>query len=192
MLSPWSSKRAEDSRLSQPAARSEDVHIRETARADLPSILTITNREITGGNAHFGTTPLTLPELASDWEQTRKRYAWCSAERGGRVVGYARAGPWKSRGAYAWTCEIGVYVEPTSQRCGIGRRLYQALFADLRRKGMRTLVAGITLPNEPSIRLHEAMGMTFIGRFCAIGYKNRAWRDVGYWELHWDDERPPE
>lgn len=165
--------------------------MRETLPDDFPAILSIINREILEGNAHFGTAAIEPFELESDWAQTRDRYAWLTAVRDDMVVGYARGGPWKTRGAYAWAAEVGIYVRPDSQGLGIGRLLYERLFPELRRKGLRTLIAGITLPNSPSVRLHEAMGMKPIGTFECVGFKNGQWRDVGYWSLHWDDHAPP-
>ncbi|GAB4386400.1 MAG: GNAT family N-acetyltransferase [Phycisphaerales bacterium] len=165
--------------------------IRETTPGDLPDILSIVNREIREGVAHFGTVALTLEELASDWAQTRERYAWVTALLDDRLVGYARAAPWKTRGAYAWTAEVGIYVHPHAQGRGIGRAMYQCLFAELSRKGIRTLVAGITLPNPASVRLHEAMGMRPVGVFECVGFKHGQWRDVGYWVLHFGGRDAP-
>lgn len=169
----------------------DTIVIRETVAADLPSILGIINREILDGSAHFGLVAMQLEELDAEWRATRERYAWFTALDADRVVGYARGGPWKTRGAYAWACETGIYITPGQQGRGIGRRLYDTLFPELRRKGLRTVIAGITLPNEASVRLHEAMGMKRVGVFEACGFKNNAWRDVGYWSLHWDGDRPP-
>ena len=44
-----------------------------------------------------------------------------------------------------------------------------------------TLIAGITLPNDASVRLHESMGMKKIGTFPEVGWKFNSWHDVGYW-----------
>ena len=41
----------------------------------------------------------------------------------------------------------------------------------------------MTLPNDASVRLHEAVGFTRVGVFHAVGYKFDAWHDVGFWEL---------
>ncbi|MBZ0269351.1 GNAT family N-acetyltransferase, partial [bacterium] len=46
---------------------------------------------------------------------------------------------------------------------GVGRALYADLFPGLDRLGYRTIIAGIALPNPPSVRLHEAFGMALIG-----------------------------
>ncbi len=46
-----------------------------------------------------------------------------------------------------------------------------------------SLFAGIALPNEPSVGLHEAVGFRLAGVFRNVGYKLGAWRDVGWWHL---------
>lgn len=68
------------------------------------------------------------------------------------------------------------------QQC-LSRRLYASLFPAAKGAGFHTLVAGIALPNEPSIALHEAMGFTHVGTFHEVGRKFDQWWDVGYWEL---------
>jgi L-amino acid N-acyltransferase YncA len=66
---------------------------------------------------------------------------------------------------------------------GIGSALYGRLIAELKGSDVHALVAGITLPNEPSIILHEKMGFEKVAHFKETGYKFGEWRDVGYWEL---------
>ena len=41
--------------------------------------------------------------------------------------------------------------------------------------------ARIALPNDASVRLHEAVGFTPVGIYRGVGYKQGAWRDVGWW-----------
>jgi phosphinothricin acetyltransferase len=53
----------------------------------------------------------------------------------------------------------------------------------VRSLGYATALAGITLPNDKSVRLHESMGFTPIGVFHGVGFKHGAWHDVGWWEL---------
>ena len=43
--------------------------------------------------------------------------------------------------------------------------------------------AGIALPNNASVGLHEAMGFRLVGVYRGVGYKLGAWRDVGWWGL---------
>jgi phosphinothricin acetyltransferase len=52
-------------------------------------------------------------------------------------VGYAYAGPWRTRAAYAWSLETSVYLAPSACGRGLGRALMKALLALLRLQGFR-------------------------------------------------------
>jgi phosphinothricin acetyltransferase len=60
--------------------------------------------------------------------------------------------------------------------------LYGRLIEVLGAQGYRSIVAGITLPNEPSVQLHEALGFTPVGIVRAAGFKFDRWHDVGFWQ----------
>lgn len=78
---------------------------------------------------------------------------------------------------------MSVYVDPSVQRQGHGRKLYSALFEILRAQGYYTACAGIALPNDASVGLHEAMGFELVGVYGNVGYKLDRWIDVGWWAL---------
>ena len=109
-------------------------------------------------------------------------HAWLAAELNGRVAGYAYSSPHRDRAAYASSCDVAVYVDPADGRQGIGRALYAALLPLLAAKGYHAAFAGIALPNEASVGLHEAMGFTPVGIYREVGWKLGAWRDVGWWQ----------
>lgn len=69
------------------------------------------------------------------------------------------------------------------KRTGIGWALYGELLPLLRELGYCQAFAGITLPNDASVGLHQALGFTPVGVFRNVGYKLGAWRDVGWWQL---------
>jgi L-amino acid N-acyltransferase YncA len=116
-------------------------------------------------------------------ERIRAAHEWLVAERDGKVVGYAYGGTHRTRTAYQWTVEVSAYVDRSLHRSGIGRELYGALFERLRQRGFRLLVAGITLPNDASVGIHEAMGFERVGVYKNIGWKAGQWWDVGWWQL---------
>jgi L-amino acid N-acyltransferase YncA len=122
-------------------------------------------------------------QLARRIESTIETHPWLVAEAGGRIVGFAYACPHRSRAAYRWAVDVSVYVAAGHQRVGHGRRLYEALFAELRERGFRIACAGVTLPNEASVALHEGLGFAPVGVYRKIGWKDGAWRDVGWWQL---------
>ena len=109
-------------------------------------------------------------------------HAWLVAEVDGQLAGYAYGSPHRERAAYASSCDVAVYVDPAHSRRGIGRALYAALFPLLAQKGSHAAFAGIALPNEASIGLHEAMGFTPVGIYREVGWKLGGWRDVGWWQ----------
>jgi phosphinothricin acetyltransferase len=122
-------------------------------------------------------------ELARRIAATSRTHPWLVAEEGGRVVGYAYACPHRGRPAYRWAVDVSVYVSPSHHRRGCGRLLYRELFARLRQQGFTAAFAGITLPNEASVGLHESLGFRRVGVFHDVGWKRGAWRDVGWWQL---------
>jgi L-amino acid N-acyltransferase YncA len=122
-------------------------------------------------------------------ERIRAAHVWLVAERDGQIVGYAYGGQHRSRAAYNWTAEVSAYVDASAQRIGIGRELYTELFRRLKERGFRLLVAGITLPNDASVGIHEALGFEPVGVYKNVGFKNGEWWDVGWWQLDMGDPR---
>jgi phosphinothricin acetyltransferase len=72
---------------------------------------------------------------------------------------------------------------------GVGAALYGRFIPTVREQGYALLLAGITLPNPASERLHEKVGFVRCGTYHRVGWKFGAWHDVGYWELHLGDQR---
>ncbi len=113
---------------------------------------------------------------------------WIVCEADGAFAGYAYASRFRDRAAYRWSVETTVYVDPRFHRRGVAGALYGALFQCLRLQGFRTAVAGITLPNEPSVRAHESAGFRPAGAVHRVGFKLGSWWDVGFWDM---DLTPP-
>jgi phosphinothricin acetyltransferase len=108
-------------------------------------------------------------------------HAWLVAEIDGAIAGYAYGSPHRERAAYASSCDVAVYVDPSHARQGLGRALYGALLPLLARK-YHAAFAGIALPNDASIGLHSAMGFSPVGIYREVGWKMGGWRDVGWWQ----------
>ena len=110
------------------------------------------------------------------------RYPYLVADREGTVLGYAYASEHRSRAAYRISVDVTCYVAGTARRAGVGRALYGALIGSLAQAGFHSAHAGITLPNEASVGLHEAMGFCKVGVYREVGYKLGAYHDVGWWQ----------
>jgi L-amino acid N-acyltransferase YncA len=168
------------------------MRIRGVADDDFASIAALVNHYIATTTIHFGLTPVTAAEMRMDWIASRDRHAFLVAVDTVGVLGFAKTSMWRSRPAYRFTAEVGVYVEERAQRRGVARALYATLFAVAKAQGYRQLVAGISLPNDPSVKLHEAMGFAKIGVFPNVGYKFDRFVDVGFWQLTLSDDAPDE
>lgn len=144
-------------------------------RRDAAACAAIYAPHVTDGVASF---ELVAPDAAEMARRMEAAHVWLVHERGG----YAYASPHRAREAYRLTVETSVYVAPEAQGQGVGRALYEALLGDLRDRGFAVALAGITLPNEASVALHEATGFAPVGVFRGIGWKFGAWHDVGWWQ----------
>lgn len=158
--------------------------VRPVEPDDFEDIARLTNHFIRNTAIHFALSEISPAQLEDAHRQAADRHPWLVAHADGRFAGHARAATWRARDAYANTCETAVYVEPAAHRRGIARALYTALLDDLTHRGFHTAVAGITLPNPPSIAFHEALGFTHVGTFAQVGRKFDQWHDVGFWQRH--------
>lgn len=108
---------------------------------------------------------------------------WLVCEREAETVGYAYASKWRERQAYQNSVETTVYVSKNELGKGFGRALYTKLISALQTSGRHTAIAGIALPNDASVGLHEALGFKKTAQFHEVGYKFGKWIDVGYWQI---------
>lgn len=130
---------------------------------------------------------ISFEETAPDATEMARRMAspihpWLVIEVGGQVTGYASTSPMRDRAAYRWSVETGIYVAPEMQGRGLGKRLLEAHIETLKRQGFVTIIAGIALPNDASVALHEKLGFALSGIERGVGYKLGQWVDVGRWQ----------
>jgi phosphinothricin acetyltransferase len=130
----------------------------------------------------FETEPPGPAEMGRRVSSILQHAPWLVDDEGG-VRGYAYASKHRERAAYVWSVDAAVYVGPASRRRGVGRRLYQKLFQLLRLQGFTVVCAGITLPNEGSVELHDSLGFRPVGVYRGVGYKLGAWHDVRWSQL---------
>jgi L-amino acid N-acyltransferase YncA len=154
--------------------------VRDATAQDGAACAAIYAPYVTGTAITFELEPPEPAEMSERIEAALARHAWVVLVEGEHVAGYAYAGPYKSRAAYRWSCEVSVYVEIGRRRTGAGRALYESLFERLERRGYCMAVAGMTLPNVASAGLHRAMGFEPVGTYRRIGWKDGAWHDVAW------------
>ena len=167
--------------------------IRVARAADSTAVAEIYRPAVTERATSFELEPPDASEMSRRIVACLERMPWLVAEDDGNVVGYAYAGPHRTRLAYQWSVEVSAYVDERAQRRGIGRALYDALFRVLVLQGFRNAYAGITLPNAASEGFHRHLGFTRVGVFRDVGFKQGKWHNVGWLEraLVPGDDTPP-
>ena len=161
-----------------------DLSIRMATSSDLPRLQEIYNHYVVHTAITFDLEPVTLENRRAWFSQFAPlgRYRLWVAECDRRVQGYASSHSFRPRRAYETTVEPSVYCAPDGCGRGIGRALYTALFAGLADEDIHAYVAGITLPNEASVRLHARFGFTPVGIMHSVGRKFGTYWDVGWYE----------
>ena len=155
---------------------------REAAEADLAAVARIYAHYVAETVVTFDVEPLGVEGWREKWQAREADHPWFVFEDAGEVLGYAIAGAFRPKAAYRPTVETTIYLDPRAVGRGAGRSLYSALLAEAGRRGFHLAVAGATLPNEASVRLHETLGFTKVGVYTEVGHKFGEWHDVGWWQ----------
>jgi phosphinothricin acetyltransferase len=156
------------------------VLIRLAGKEDAAAIAAIYSPYVEESRTSFETEPPGADEIIR--RMGNPIHPWLVAEAEGQVVGYASTSPMRNRSAYRWSVETGVYVRQGSHGRGIGRQLLTEHLELLERQGFVTVIAGIALPNDASIALHEKLGFTLSGVERGVGFKLGEWVDVARWQ----------
>lgn len=158
------------------------MNIRKAELRDASQVADVYNYYVQQTHHTFETEPLSEEEMRKRIEETTEEYPFLVAEENGEIVGYAYATQFKLRQAYEYASEVSIYVKNAAKQKGIGTRLYEQLFEELQETDIHAVVAGISLPNDASVRFHERLGFEKVAQFKEVGYKLGRWIDVGYWE----------
>jgi phosphinothricin acetyltransferase len=154
--------------------------------ADLPRLTEIYNHYVIHTPITFDLEPYTLERRGAWFEQFANtgRHRLLVAEEGGLVIGYAGTTRFRVKPAYDTTVETTIYCAQEAMGKGVGRTLYAALFEALAGENVNRIVAGYTLPNPASAKLHEHFRFRPVGIFSEVGFKFGR-----YWDVQWT-ERP--
>ena len=161
------------------------IVIRDCTDADMARITEIYGRSVREETASFEFEPPDAQEMA------RRRSAlfdggfpYLVAEVDGQVAGYACAGAYKARPAYALAVENTVYVDTGRQRRGVGRALMEQLISACAARGYRQMIAIIgDSSHVASIEFHQRLGFAITGNLKSVGYKQGKWLDTVFLQL---------
>ena len=175
--------------------------IRNARIADARRILAIYDFYVKNTAITFEYDTPSLDEFKERMKKTMLRYPYLVIEEDGVIQGYAYAGAFVGRAAYDWSCELTVYLDHTRQKCGMGRKIYEALEDALRKMGVLNLYACIGYPETEdeyltrnSAGFHAHLGYKKVGEFHKCGYKFGRWYHMIWMEKtigeHKNRQRP--
>ena len=164
-------------------ATSNELNVRSARPPDAQAISSIYNHYVQNTVITFEESFVTVGEIQTRIENLSSAgLPWLVVEDATKVQGYAYAAPWRPRASYRHSVEVSVYLDKDFVCPGTGSLLYSHLFQALENSDVHIAMAGIALPNEASVALHEKFGMTKVGHLAEIGQKFGRWVDVGYWQ----------
>ncbi|MHA1600004.1 MAG: GNAT family N-acetyltransferase [Alphaproteobacteria bacterium] len=160
------------------------VRIRDLQMRDLPRVQAIYAHHVLNGLASFEEVAPDLADIRQRYEAILAQgYPYIAAESAApgappNLVGYAHAGPYRTRPAYRYSIENSVYIAPENVGQGVGRALLTELIGRCTTLGYRQMVAIIgDSGNAASIGLHRSLGFTNAGNIRSVGFKFGRWVD---------------
>ena len=165
------------------------IEIHEAKEADAAALLAIYMPYVEHTAITFEYEVPTLAEFTERIRQTKTKYPYLVAKQDGKVLGYAYAGQFHAREAYAWAVETSIYVDESCKHMGIGGMLHAALEEALKEQGFLNMNACIAYaPKEDeyltnnSVEFHAHLGYRMVGQFYQCGYKFGRWYDMVWME----------
>ncbi len=163
---------------------STQLMIRHGELRDLPAIVDIYNHYIRTTPITFDLEPYTI-DTRREWFEhylPTGRHQLFVGELAGQVIAYACSSQFRTKAAYDTSVETSVYVRHDQTGHGFGGQLYHALFTALAPEDIHRAYAGITVPNDASIKLHERFFFETVGHFREVGRKFDRYWDVIFME----------
>lgn len=167
----------------------EKIVIRSASVNDAEALLNIYAYYVENTAITFEYEVPTVEEFQQRIANTLKKYPHLVVEKEGKILGYAYAGVFKNRSAYDWSAEVTIYLSHDVTKCGIGRKLYEALETEMKKRGFLNLYACIGYPIEEdeyltknSAEFHAHLGYQTVGEFHKCGYKFGRWYNMIWME----------
>ena len=165
----------------------EAVCVRAAAPEDAEQLLEIytpfvISEDFSLSNVSFELAAPDVEEFRQRIQDISKQFPYLVGEVNGQILGYVYCHPYRERLAYQWAVEVTIYLAPAGQGKGLGRLLYETMEKLLCLQGVTMAYSCITVGNDHSIKMHEALGYRLIGTFTNSGYKNGQWLDTVWLE----------
>ena len=160
--------------------------IRNVIINDAKELVVIYNYYVVNSIITFDREPFSITEFEEKINTISPNFPFLIYEENNEILGYCYGSKWRKKPSYNNTVEITIYLKNGIQGKGIGTKLYSKLIEILKNQDYHTLIGGLTLPNDISIKLHEKFGFKKVAHFKEVGRKFDKWHDVGFWQLTFD------
>lgn len=159
------------------------VSVRDATADDIATVTSIYEHYVLSSKATFEESPPNVDEMLQRREAVLAfggPYVVAVSDDDGSVVGYAYAGPYRTRIGYRFTCENAVYVRDGLGQRGVGCALMRALIDRCESTSrFRQMIAVIgDSQNVASVRMHEKLGFVNAHVLRSVGFKFGQWIDV--------------
>lgn len=161
-----------------------NIKIRKVTLNDASAICNIYNYYIENTCITFETSPISESDMRIRINDIiNSNMPYYVGEINEEIIGYYYLHSWNKRQAYSATLEVSIYIHKDYTEKGVGTLFYKHLFDHLDKEKIHVLIAGICIPNEKSVHLHEKFGFKQVSFMKEVGKKYGEWRDVGHWQL---------
>ncbi len=158
----------------------DEIKVRDTQAADMEAVTAIYGEAVVKSCASWEWQAPDKREM----ERRRKKitassYPHLVALSDDVVVGFAYAGPFRNRAAYAPVVENSIYVREDMRQTGVGKALLAALIERCERIGYRQMIALIGDDDKSaSIALHRSFDFEVRGTLPGVGWKQGHWMEL--------------
>lgn len=159
-----------------------DYALRDATPGDAERINAIYNHYVPWSSCTFALEPTSIEERSLWLSRRHRDHPAVVAETDGEVVGWGSLDPYRSRGGYAATAEISIYVDPSEHGRGLGRELTRRLMARAAEVGLHTIIAMICTEQRASLTAFSREGFVERGTMREVGRKLERWLDVAVLE----------
>jgi L-amino acid N-acyltransferase YncA len=171
------------------------IELRAATPADADHIAAIYAPYVATNAVSYEVKAPTTREMKTRITKTIDQYPWIVADdrESGVILGYAYARPFRDGQPYRFAVETAAYVAGELEGQGLRRTLYQTLLNTLTEQNFTQAISRLTMPNDKTIQLHEAVGFKRAGVYREVCFKNGQWIDIGLFQRDLaDPQTPPE
>ena len=162
-----------------------ELTVREARTDDAERLVRIYSHYVLNTAVSFEYNAPSVSEFENRIRRIKEKYPYLVCLKGDTIAGYAYAGAYGTREAYAWTVTTSIYVDRECRRQGIGSLLYQELERGLKDRGIVNALAGVAYSEKEdeylshdSYRFHIREGYTKVAHMKSIGFKFNRWYDL--------------